>query len=190
MQNVSAASRLLGRGSAAGAGDPEEITLGTNLSLSGTTLNAASTADGLGPDGDKGDVTVGGAGTTLTIDNNAVTYAKMQDVSATSRFLGRITAGAGDPEELTGTQATTLLDVFTSLLKGLVPASGGGTTNFLRADGTFAAPVAAAADTSKVISSGTSTIAANTCRQIVRRLTIASGAHLVIESTGSLGVWA
>lgn len=30
--------------------------------------------------------------------------------------------------------------VFTSSLNGLVPASGGGTTNFLRADGTFAAP--------------------------------------------------
>lgn len=30
--------------------------------------------------------------------------------------------------------------VFTSGANGLVPASGGGTTNFLRADGTFAAP--------------------------------------------------
>jgi len=59
---------------------------------------------------------------------------------STARFLGRITAGTGAPEQLTGTQATTLLDVFTSGLKGLVPASGGGTTNFLRADGTFAAP--------------------------------------------------
>jgi hypothetical protein len=61
-------------------------------------------------------------------------------VSATSRFVGRITAAAGPGEELTGTQATTLLDVFTSALKGLVPLSGGGTTNFLRADGTWAAP--------------------------------------------------
>jgi hypothetical protein len=35
---------------------------------------------------------------------------------------------------------TALLNTFTSSLKGLVPASGGGTTTFLRADGTFAVP--------------------------------------------------
>lgn len=35
---------------------------------------------------------------------------------------------------------TALGNTFTSTLKGLVPASGGGTTNFLRADGTWAAP--------------------------------------------------
>ena len=58
----------------------------------------------------------------------------------TSTLKGRVTAGTGDPEDLTGTQATTLLDTFTAALKGLAPASGGGTSNYLRADGTWAAP--------------------------------------------------
>jgi hypothetical protein len=40
MQNVSAASRLLGRGSAAGAGDVQELTLEGGLSMSGTAVRA------------------------------------------------------------------------------------------------------------------------------------------------------
>lgn len=44
IQNV-AASKLLGR-SASGSGNAEELTLGTNLSLTGTTLNAAAGGGG------------------------------------------------------------------------------------------------------------------------------------------------
>src|SRR5260221_6264857 len=40
----------------------------------------------------------------------------------------------------TDTQLTTHINAFTSTLSGAVPLSGGGTTTFLRADGTFAAP--------------------------------------------------
>jgi hypothetical protein len=87
-----------------------------------------------------GDVTGTGTGSfAATIANKAVTLAKIQDIT-TSRILGRVTASTGVTEELTGTQVTTLLDTFTSSLKGLAPASGGGTSNFLRADGTWAAP--------------------------------------------------
>ncbi len=61
-------------------------------------------------DGDYGDITVGGSGTSMTIDNGVVSNAKLADV-ATSTFKGRATAGSGDPEDLTATQARTILNV-------------------------------------------------------------------------------
>lgn len=159
MQDMTA-NRVLGRLST--TGDPTELT-GTQvtslLDVFTSALKGLAPASGGGTanflradgtwttppagvlaDGDKGDITVSGGGATWTIDSGAVTYAKMQDVSTSARFIGRFSAGAGDPEELTGTQATSLLDVFTTSLKGVVPGSGGGTANFLRADGTWAAP--------------------------------------------------
>lgn len=122
----------------AGTATPIAVGLATIASTS-ITWDSASHTFRLGA-ASGGDITRAANSLTYTINNDAVTYAKMQNVSATSRFLGRITAGAGDTEELTGTQATTLLDNFTSTLKGLAPLSGGGSTNFLRADGTWAAP--------------------------------------------------
>jgi hypothetical protein len=58
-----------------------------------------------------------------------------------STILGR-TSPSGIPEPLTPAQVATLLPAFTASDKGLVPASGGGTDNFLRADGAFAPPPA------------------------------------------------
>lgn len=117
-------------------------------------------------DGDKGDITVSASGATWTIDNDVVTYAKMQNVSATDRLLGRSSIGAGDVEEIACTaagrailddadataQRTTLGLVAiassgsaSDLSAGTVPTArlGSGTadgTTFLRGDQTWAAP--------------------------------------------------
>ena len=62
-------------------------------------------------DGDKGDITVSNSGATFTIDNDAVTYGKIQNVSATNRILGRDSSGAGDIEEITPANLRTMINV-------------------------------------------------------------------------------
>lgn len=62
-------------------------------------------------DGDKGDITVSNSGATFTIDNDAVTYAKIQNVSATNRILGRDSSGAGVIEEITPANLRTMINV-------------------------------------------------------------------------------
>lgn len=86
-----------------------------------------------------GDVTMTAGTTTTAIAANAVVNADLAQVS-TNTLKGRLTAGTGNVEDLTLTQVSQNLDTFTSSTKGVVPGSGGGTTNFLRADGTWAAP--------------------------------------------------
>ena len=52
-----------------------------------------------------------GAVTTVKVADDAVTYAKIQNVSATDKILGRVSAGAGDIEEIACTPfARTMLD--------------------------------------------------------------------------------
>ncbi len=102
-------------------------------------------------DSDYGDITVSGSGTVMTIDNDAVTYAKMQNVSATSRILGRKTAAAGDTEECTLSE---VLDFIGSAAQGDIlyrdaaawaRLAAGTSGQFLKTQGAGANPVWAAA---------------------------------------------
>lgn len=101
----------------------------------------------------------------------------------TSRFFGRITAGAGNAEEMTGTQATTLLDPFSSTLKGLVPLSGGGTTNYLRADGSWAAPSGTTYTNGTGLALSTNTFSVN-----IAGASCSAGSHMSsLSATGTGG---
>lgn len=115
-----------------------------------------------------------------TIAVAAVTNTKLAQM-ANGTIKGRTTAGAGSPEDLTGAQATALLSTFTSAVKGLVPASGGGTTNFMRADGTWAAPPAGGSSSYTVTSQATSYTEAATSGEVIRKIT-ASGQTVTLPT--------
>lgn len=88
----------------------------------------------------------GNTAITTTIQPNVVTNTKLAQMPA-STIKGNVSGVTANATDLTGTQVTTLLDVFTSTLKGLVPFSGGGTTNFLRADGSWSPPPGSSTET-------------------------------------------
>jgi hypothetical protein len=92
-----------------------------------------------------------GAGTLpiARIADGAVTLAKLANM-ATSRIRGRVTAGSGVPEELTGTQVTALLDTVTTSAKGLAPTAPNDTTKFLRGDATWAVPAGTGSVTDRI----------------------------------------
>lgn len=81
IQNLSAGDRLLGRFDT-GAGVVQEIVISAGLTGTGGALTIA--ASGI---------------TTAMVQNDAITYAKIQNMTS-GRLLGRTTASAGDVEEI------------------------------------------------------------------------------------------
>jgi len=118
--------------SIAGAADAAAARSTLGLAAIASTGSAADLSAGTVPaarmPAHTGDVTSTVGTVALTIPNDTVTYAKMQNVSATSRFLGRITASAGDVEELTAANARTIL-ALTSTDVGLGNVVNVDTTN-------------------------------------------------------------
>ena len=85
------------------------IIVGTGLGVSSGTVSVTyGTTSGTACQGNDSRLSdtrtpTDGSVTTAKIANDAVTYAKLQNVSATDRLLGRSSAGAGDVEEITCT---------------------------------------------------------------------------------------
>ena len=80
------------------------------------------------------------AGGDLSGSSTSQTVIKVNGGSIPASATFAATNSSSQITALTATQATAALNAFTSSLQGVAPSSGGGTTNFLRADGSWAAP--------------------------------------------------
>lgn len=84
----------------------------------------------------------------LGVGDDSITNTKLANMP-TQTIKGRTTAGTGDPEDLTATQATAILNNFVGDsgaggIKGLVPAPAiGDAVRFLKGDGTWSVPAGA-----------------------------------------------
>jgi len=97
---------------------------GDNSTKIATTAYVATAIAAIGSltDGDKGDITVSASGATWTVDNNAISLAKMATM-ATNSFLGRITASTGNVEVLSAANVKTILALAQADISGLTTGS-------------------------------------------------------------------
>lgn len=129
-----------------------DVTGSTVLTLATVNANVGS----FGLAGSVAQFVVNAKGLITSAVNVAISVAASAISDSTAAGRAMLTA-------LTAAAQTALLDVFTSGAKGLAPASGGGTTNFLRADGTWTAPGGGAGtdltytDATRVLASSTGT---------------------------------
>jgi len=152
IQNITPA-RILGR-TTGGSGDVEELSAGTGITITGSQISSAVTQY-VDEDAQDAVATILTDTTTINFDyddttptitanviDNSITYAKLQDVSATDRLLGRDTAAAGNAEELTvggGLEFTGSGGIQRSALTGEVTASAGSNATTIANDAvTFA----------------------------------------------------
>lgn len=194
-----ATARIKGR-TTAGTGDPEDLTAAqtktllaiaagdvSGLSAMATTTDAASLTGNLAAarmPALTGDVTSAVNTVATTIANDAVTYAKMQNVSATQRLLGRNTAGAGDVEEVTPSQVATMLGVPTAFAAFMVFAGSGVDATISPAGSSTTTVTKDMFWTTFTVPSGTCTVKTKGYRIHIQTLDLSSGGTVVFHHDG------
>ncbi len=145
--------------------------------------------DGVVNDGDYGDITVSASGATWTIDNDVVTFAKMQNI-ATARLLGRGTGGSGDVEEITtalGTTGTDLTWAFTAGTLTLNVPSASASARGVVTTGTQTMAGAKTWSGAAVFSSKVNISATTTANPFVITSTNATGTTFALSITSNSG---
>jgi len=97
IQNIDS-QKLIGR-HGGGSGSPQEVGVGNGLEFSGSGIRRSALT---------GDVTASAGDNATTIANDAVTNPKLANM-AEGTIKGRIASGAGDPEDLSATDARTVI---------------------------------------------------------------------------------
>jgi hypothetical protein len=151
------------------------------VSISGTYPNFTITGSSSGiSDGDKGDITVSSSGSVWTIDNQAVTYAKIQNVTD-NKLLGRSAGSAGSVQEIT-------IGSGISLSGGTLTASSSSysiatkTTTYTET-ATSGEIVLLADTTSGAFTINLATAVSNTSKVTIKK--IAGSATLTVDANGS-----
>jgi hypothetical protein len=150
---VNAKGLITAAGNTAIAISGSQVSGGTLGAVNGSAITNLSAANisGVLPVG-----VTGGSGLSIATSQltGQVTLSQLPSIGADT-VLGSIAGGT--PVALSTTQLTTLINNFSATLSGAAPASGGGSVNFLRADGTWAMPAGTGTVTSVALADGSTT---------------------------------
>ena len=146
---------------------------------SGTVLGTTE-AGAIEYDGTHLYFTATNAGTRYQLDQQQPLNSNLTTIAGLTATTNNFMVSAASAwSSITPAAVNLLLPVFTSTLNGLVPLSGGGTTNFLRADGTWAA--AGGGPTYSRVSGSNFTTASGSATVDVTGLTFATAINSVYE---------